>query len=143
MPLFPVICPNGHRHEALCAFADLPKQRCETCGAKVEHDLRSQQITVGRTFYGQGSVSRAHFFHPSEVREARQVMGPALDSDSQIHDTGHVTFRNRGQERKFGERMSQLRAASPTSQKITALNAAAKARKAGTYKKPDRTRKIG
>ncbi len=130
MPLYPLKCSScGDESERFCAHSSLPEQRCG-CGAGLVLDWTRMSVVTDRSFYGEKqTTSVVHQFHPSEVKDVRQA---GIFTAGRIHDNGLVTFRNRGEERRFAKEMHEARIKyDPAYMQAKKLNDSTKARRSG------------
>lgn len=87
-----VTCPAGHGF-----MAEIGTQA----------DALARNLADNRVFTGTETLSRVWGFHPDEVREVGEMLGPRAANC--INANGDVNFQDRSEERHFRERYKATR----------------------------------
>lgn len=107
MPLYPTICPRGHKAEQYARVNDRDKLCCDHpgCGMRCSIDFTGLLPTPERRFSGSTMESRTEGFLPDEVLDARQLFP---NHQHCIKSDGTVVFRSRGEQKSYMDRKKQL-----------------------------------
>lgn len=101
MPIYPAICPQGHKHDIYAKVSGRHRLRCPDCGKKAKINFTGLTgVTDANTHFNESKgMARSESYPKKSVHRARQLIGGDLANC--IRSDGRVVFNDSRQAQRY------------------------------------------